>query len=528
MKALVYLLLTTLKNRILSLKKKPALLILYLIIIGSIVLMISASVFTGGNTGHRSTFQDVRVLYLIVAGVALFFLISFVSNGLSTGSTLFTMADVGLLFTAPVSSRRILLYGLVKQMASTFLSAVFILYQVRTIRDSFGLGIGTILNIFFIYAILIFFSQLLSIGIYIFSNGNVRRKNIIKTVLYALITITALGVYFLYTRNGGNILEAVLSLMNYKPFHSMPVIGWAVMFVSASVEGNALYMTVALLLFLISGAVIVSLFTTGDADYYEDVLTSTEVAHNRLQDAKEGKRTAITRKIKIVEKQTGLRGGKGVSAIFYKHMLEKKRSSRFLFVDTYTVLAAAGAGIAAYLMDMEFSVYIILGILVYIQFFMTILGRLADELSKPFLYMIPEKSIRKVAAASLTTLIKPCIDAVIIFTVVCILSGTSPLLNLFLALAYASSGAIFVSYTLLCQRVFGGQPNKLISAGLGLSLFMIVMAPGLGTSVAATLMLPTQFKFLGTFPFTFCCIVISIFIFVVCGDLLDKSEYTGK
>jgi len=229
-----------------------------------------------------------------------------------------------------------------------------------------------------------------------------------------------------------------------------------------------------------------------------------------------------------VEKQTGLRGGKGVSAIFYKHMLEKKRSSRFLFVDTYTVLAAAGAGIAAYLMDMEFSVYIILGILVYIQFFMTILGRLADELSKPFLYMIPEKSIRKVAAASLTTLIKPCIDAVIIFTVVCILSGTSPLLNLFLALAYASSGAIFVSYTLLCQRVFGGQPNKLISAGLGLSLFMIVMAPGLGTSVAATLMLPAQFKFLGTFPFTFCCIVISIFIFVVCGDLLDKSEYTGK
>lgn len=528
MKALVYLLLTTLKNRILSLKKKPALLILYLIIAGSIVLMIGASVFNGGNAGQLGTFQDVRVLYLIVAGVALFFLISFVSNGLSTGSTLFTMADVGLLFTAPVSSRKILLYGLVKQMASTFLSAVFILYQVRTIKDSFGLGIGTILNLFFIYAILIFFSQLLSIGIYIFSNGNVRRKNIIKTVLYALIAITALGVYFQYTRNGGNILEAVLDLMNYKPFHSMPVIGWAVMFISASVESNALYMTVALLLFLISGAVIVSLFTTGDADYYEDVLTSTEVAHNRLQDAKEGKRTVVTRKIKVAEKQTGLRGGKGASAIIYKHMLEKKRSSRFLFVDTYTVLAAAGAGIAAYLMDMEFSVYIILGILVYIQFFMTILGRLSDELSKPFIYMIPEKSIRKVAAASLTTIIKPCIDAVIIFTVVCVLSGTSPLLNLFLALAYASSGAIFVSYTLLCQRVFGGQPNKLISAGLGLSLFMIVMAPGLGTSVAATLMLPEPFKFLGTFPFTFCCIVISIFIFVVCGDLLDKSEYTGK
>ena len=128
----------------------------------------------------------------------------------------------------------------------------------------------------------------------------------------------------------------------------------------------------------------------------------------------------------------------------------------------------------------------------------------------------------------MTTLLKPCIDAIIIFTVVCIFSKTSPLLNLFIALAYASSGAIFISYTLLCQRILGGQPNKLISAIFGMGLFMVVIAPGIGASITAILLLPKAFTFLGTFPFTFCCIVISIFVFVVCGDLLDKAEYTGK
>lgn len=528
MKALVYLLRTTAKNRILNLRKKPALLILYLFIIAVITIMIVTSGSSGSQPGNPKNFSDVRILYMVTAGIGFLFLYSFVTTGLSTGSTLFSMADVGLLFVAPVSSRKILIYGLIKQMATTFLSALFILYQVKTIKSSFGLGMGAIFNIFIIYAILIFFCQLLSIGIYIFSNGDQKRKELVKTVLYGLFVVTALGIYFQYLQHGGTIFEAVLNLMSYKPFQFLPVTGWAVMFICATVEGSAGLLILSLLLFLVSSIIIISLFTSGEADYYEDVLTSTEVVYNKLQDAKNGRKTVNIRKIKVKEKDTGFQGGQGASAIYYKHLLEKKRTSRLLFLDTYTVLAAGGSGILCYFMKTEFSVYLVLGILVYIQFFFTILGRLSDELTKPYIYLIPEKSLKKIVAASMTTIIKPCFDAVIIFIVVCIVSKTSPLLNLFLALAYASTGIIFVSYTLLCQRIFGGQPNKLISAMLGISLFMLVMAPGIGASITAIYLLPKSLVFLGTLPFTFCCIVLSVFIFVVCGDLLDKADYTGK
>ncbi len=528
MKALIYLMRTTIKNRILNLRKKPAYLVLYGIIVALIALMIISSLQTGSGVSDSKHYSDIRVLYAIVAGIGAIFLFSFVTTGLSTGSTLFSMADVGLLFVAPISTRKILIYGLLKQMAATFLSAVFIFYQIRTIRNSFGLGFDDIFNLFLIYAIVIFFCQLLSIGIYIFSNGNPRRKNLVSSVLYGLFVLTALGIYFQYLQYGGTVLTALLNLMSYKPFQLVPVMGWSVMFMSASVEGNIVYLIISLMLFLISSIVIISLFTTGDADYYEDVLVSTEMTYNRLQDAKNGKRAANKKKVKINKEQVGLQGGKGYSAIFYKHLLEKKRTSRFLFLDTYTVLSAAGAGILCYFMKTAQSVYIALGILVYIQFFMTVHGKLSDELSKPYIYLIPEKSIKKVLSASMTSIIKPCFDAVIIFTVVCIISKTSPLLNIFLALAYASSGAIFISYALLCQKILGSQPNKIISSMIGLSLFMIVMAPGIGISITAILMLPKALSFLGTLPFTFCCIVISIFIFAVCGDLLDKAEYTGK
>ncbi len=528
MKALGYLLITTFKNRILNLKKKPAYLILYGIIALSVLGMFISYSQMGSQIKNYRTYTDIRILYAIIAGVGLLFLFSFVSTGLSTGSTLFNMADVGLLFVSPISSKKILIYGLIKQMATTFITAIFILFQVNTIKQSFGLDMGSILNIFLIYAIILFFGQLMSIAVYIFTNGQPRRKMLIKSILYGSIALLLGAVYVLHLTHGGSILNNVMELMDSRPFHFLPVSGWAVMFIKATIEGRLIFIIVSLSLFLVTSIAMISLFTTGDADYYEDVLNSTEIVYSRLQDAKDGKKVFNTKKVKVKEEQTGLKGGKGSSTFYYKHLLEKKRTSRFLFIDTYTIFASIGAAILCRYINKDFSVYIILGILVYFQFFLTILGKLSNELTKPYIYLIPEKSMTKVLAASITTLLKPCVDAIIIFTVVCIFSRTSPLLNLFLALAYASSGAIFVSYTLLCQRIFGGQPNKLISSMLGITLFMVILSPGIGASITAILLLPKTLTFLGTLPFTLCCVGITIFVFIVCGDLLDKAEYTGK
>lgn len=524
MRALIYLLIITLKNSLLSLKKKPAYLISCILIVAffAFFLITSLSMDNLGATDH--TFVDIRILYAIIAGVSLIFIYSSIAGGLSKGSTLFNMADVGILFVSPVSPKKILVYGLIKQMGTTLFTSVFILFQIVNIKSNFNINNMEIFFIFIIYAIILFFTHLLTMAIYVFTSGNAKRKNLVKMIAAIFVGFFAILLYIEYQKVGGTFFDILLTTIAGKPFQFIPIAGWIVMLFMAIVEGNMIYIIVSCFLFLFSTIGMINLFNKGDGDYYEDVLVSTETKYIAMQNAKEGKMGTSTKPIKVKGNHFGLKKGMGASTLFYKHILEEKRKHRFIYIDTFTIMSAIGAGLICYFMKIEESVYTVLGILVYIQFFMTILGPLAQELKKPYIYMIPEKSIKKIIYSSMSSIRKTCIDGLIIFTVVCLVSRTSPILNLFLALAYGASGTIFISYTILNQRIMGLQPNKLVQSIFGIILFILVMSPGIGLSVVAVAMLPGYLTFLGTLPYTLSCIIISILIFILCGNLIDKAE----
>lgn len=470
-------------------------------------------------------FADIRILYMIIFAINLLLIISQVITGLSNGSTLFNMADVGLLFVSPVSSKKILIYGLLKQMGTTIISAIFIFYQIPTLRKSFGLGMMAVFNLLIIYVIILFFSQLVAIATYILTNGNQRRKQSVKIILASLVAILILLVFYQYQILGKSIMESILSLSTNIYFQYFPILGWPIMFFEGFMIGNMGKIVISLFFFLVSSIGLVLIFSLREGDYYEDVLSSTELYYSRLQAAKEGKGMAGVKPVKVREERMGLVKGHGASAIFYRHILEKKRTSRFLYLDLYTVLCSIGAGVFCYYVDTKFSGYIILAILVYMQLFLTMFGKFAYELGKPYIYLMPVKSIYKLIYSSLFSFIKPCFDGLIIFTVVCITSRTSIILNVLLALAYIATSLVMICYTIICYRVFGGQPSKIISATFGVLIFLLIFGPSIGLSVAAYFILPQALKVLAILPYIFVCVVISIFTFIVCGDIFDRCEY---
>lgn len=132
--------------------------------------------------------------------------------------------------------------------------------------------------------------------------------------------------------------------------------------------------------------------------------------------------------------------------------------------------------------------------------------------------------MNKLVFASTSSLVKPAIDGIIVFTVACFISKTSPLLSVFLVLAYVSSSAMLVSYTLLLQRIFGAQPNQIVKSIVGVLLFIIVLVPGIILTVFSIIYIPSYLEFLGTLPLTLYAIGFSIIIFAICGNLIDKSE----
>jgi len=532
MKALTYLLRKLIKNRILALRKRPGLMILYIVIFGFMILSMVYLLFAD-NIETGVDFSDPRMIYLIIVGFGLMYLVSFANTGLSTGSTLFTMADVGLLFVAPISTKKILLYGLVSSMGKALLASFFILFQVVNLRMHFGFGMKEILALFFIYAVMVFFGQLVAIGIYIFSNGNPQRKKLVKTIIYVSIGILLLYVLWINNREQISFLQAAYRLIEEPWFAYFPVAGWSMMFFQGIAEGILTYLVISLVLFGVFSLLIILLLTAGKADYYEDVLISTEMTFQAVRAAKEGS-TGVSvqrkRKVKVREEEDAFLKGNGSITIFYKHLLEMKRSSRFVFINGYTIFLCAAVAILGYNLKSvgEGTSYIILGSAVYIQFFYTVMGKLKDELTRPYIYMIPEKSVKKVFFASLTSFLKHGVDGFLMFTTMAVVGLQDPLTCLFFALAYTASGALFVSLTIFYQRVLGGQPNQTVQALLSLFLMFIFLAPPIAVSAVAAFVLPDALQFLVTLPFTVYCVLITGVIFATCGNLIDKAEYSGK
>ncbi len=526
MKTLAYLLLTQTKNKILSIRKKPGLMILY----GFILIFILGSVFYLiflGDKQMNNMPVDNRTIYLFLSGFGLLYLFTFTYSGLSTGSSFFTMADVGLLFVSPISTKKILFYGLISALGKAMFTSVFIFYQIPTLKNMFDYGFIEVFGLFFIYVILVMFCQILSIGVYIFSNGNQSRKNMVKLLLYIFSAMIIIAVYLIMRKEAVDIMEAVKMLLDRKWFGFVPIMGWVIMFFKGVLTGGVIHIIVSLALFTLVSILCISLLTAHEADYYEDVLLSTELTYQRLVDYKEGRNISSTtnRKIKVKEKENGLTKGKGAMIFAYKHLLEMKRSSRFMFIDILTIITTIGVIIAGLSIKNEMSSYIILASIIYLQFFLTIFGRLKIELMKPYIYLIPEPSIKKLFGASISSLLKPCVDSVIIFSALAIVGGAGILHCIFMAIAYICSGAVFVGLTIVYQRVLGAQPNQFVQMFLGIFFMILIYSPAVVISVLfSVFILPDSLLFLSSLPYSIICIILAFIMFLSCGNLLDNTE----
>jgi hypothetical protein len=532
MRALSYLIRTRLKNQILSLKKKPAMLILYTIIAAFCVF--SFLILFLSDSSKKPSFGDERVLFLILFSLGMLFLYIYVNSGVSTGSSLFTMPDVGLLFVAPISSKKILVYGLINTFAKSMLGSIFIFYQIGNLKTNFNYGIYEIIILFIVFTLMVLFGQLLAIGIYILTNGNPFRKKVILGLVYLLIIIILLSVFLIQQKEQKGLINAALTMIDTKWFGYIPLAGWTTMLFIGCVHYQLSSVIIAAALFLISSGLILILLTSGKADYYEDVLVSTETTFQTLNAAKEGRKlqNSVAKKVKIKDSDLGLKKGRGAYTIFYKHLLEMRRKSKLIFIDSYTLLLMLAAGVFGnYFRKLQLpiqSLYVVLCIAVYLQFIFSMMGRLKNELLKPYLFMIPEKSIVKVLAASLTSIVKQAVDGAAIFLTFTVVSQCVSAHSLLAAIAYTASGTVFVALTILYQRVLGGQPNRFVQMFISIGLLAVIMGPAIGLSIITAFLLPGALQFLCTLPFTIFCLIITFIIFITCGNLLDQTEFTGK
>ncbi len=480
MNSLVFLLLRSAKNTLLELRRKPAKLLLWVLVIAGIGGIFILSLFTRQSTAASLDLVWLKgILFILI----LIFVVTAIQKGLANGDVIFDMNDVNLLFVSPVSSRMILMYGIVRMAKMAFLAGFFILFQSNSLSVSFGVGFDGVLLVLLGFMLAVGVLQIMSLLIYSLTNGKPRQKMTVR--MLALLAFVPLIAYIsLQLVKTGDFLLALESILD-SPFTDWtPVAGWASAGVVSLISGDMGNGFLFFGILVLSGVLLILYIALSNPDYYEDVLVATETAFEKKRVLSEGQinpEASSTKKVKVA--QTGIHG-LGVSAIFYKHLRESFRANRLGLWGMWSIIMILGTALFSwFLRGEEGGILVLLQILMWMQIFMIGTGRGLKELYMHYIYLIPASSFQKIVWSNLEILFKVLVESVAAFGIAGLIMRESLGLILATILVYTLFSFLLLGINYLSLRWTGAD----ISAGLLLFIYaiavMIIMLPGLTAAI---------------------------------------------
>lgn len=483
MSALTYLTLTQFKNRIRGLVRSPAKLIYSIVVIALLVLVIVAGNMPGedGSTGS----PNASLGAIIIGYFALMFLLT-ANSGFSTGMSIFKMPDVNFLFVGPFKSVRVLFHGMFNQMATAIIMAVVILFQYGWMHGSYGVGVLEMVFVMAGYSLTVFTAQITAMVIYAFSSG---RPVVRKALRAVYVVVTAAWAAYIGFRALGaeSVLDGICGAVVDPIGRLFPVAGWLGGACYEAVLGNYQSALFLLAVWAVFTAALIILMARADQDYYEDVLQSTETTFAAQSAAKEG-RIAEAAPKKVSVGKTGLGGGWGASAFWYKHRIENRRSRKWLLSGMEIVFILVNIGFAFFMRDS--GIVAPLAFAAYMMFFYVALGRLMKEMTKPYVYLIPEPPTKKLLWCMRESAAGYTVSAVLSFAPMCFfvdapVSGVAAA-----AVAYFTYAYLFTAGNLVTERVFGSVTVKALIFLFYFLVLIIMAIPGIAAAIFASMVMP--------------------------------------
>lgn len=472
MNALLYLRGRKLKNTFRGMFRKPARLIYLIVILALLVLTLVGGRAADREPGH--TYRDPQELAAIALALYTLMFTITVGNGFSRGGSMFSMSDVNLLFPAPLRPQIILFHGLLQQMTASLLAGIFILFQYSTLHSAYGISYGVLLFLLLGYAAAVFLGQVTAVLIYSHTNGNARRQRIGQEILYGMI-----GAFLLYLalnslRDGtAPALRRAVECANGTVMRCLPVSGWLSLTVSGLLTGRWSSLVLGFgVCAAYLGFLIFLIFRT-DADYYEDVLKSAEISQSAIAAKKEGT-VATPQNVRVGK--TGLNSGWGASVLFTKHRIENRRTQKFLLSTNALIFALTTIGFALFMR--KEGILPVLLMAIYMQLFSSLLGRFNLELTRPYIYLIPEPPFRKMLWALAEEIPASLVEGIVTFVPVGFLLSLPPLEVAVCIAVRLSFTLIYVAADVVVERLWGGVTLRVLIFVLLFAVALGLAAPG--------------------------------------------------
>jgi hypothetical protein len=521
---LLYLLLTRLKNQLMSWIKSPGKLIYSIFLLAMLILV----VVTGNRPSSGQAVQ--RDIGELLAGLFALYLIIFVlmaKRGFDSGASLFSLADVNLVFTAPFRSSSVLFFGLVQQMGTSLLLGLFLVFQYSWMQRIYGVSFGTLLLMLLCYALTVFFAQLTAMVLYSFISADEKRALPLKIFFYGLVAVYAVWAAVRLLTDTSRLFEEIALLGSHQLTFLFPVAGWISGIVAGAANGSSTLILTGSLLCAFYLVILIGLVIFSRADYYEDVLKTTEMNFSAITARKEGKvAEAAPRRVRLG--RTGLNRGQGASAFYYKHVIENRRG-RVLILSPQSLVFVAAIIFASVFMKSA-GVIGIFAFSTYMQLFSSALGRLVRELTKPYIYLVPEPPLKKLLYNVRESVPGTLAEAVIIFVPLAFILGLSLPEMIFCILARFTFAYLFIAGNILVERVFGTVTTKMLIFFFYFVSLMLMALPGI---VLAVLLSVLQIQLISAAVTTMLAlaipnIAVTMLVFYLCRDVLQYAELNNR
>jgi hypothetical protein len=429
----------------------------------------------------QSISANPKVSFDMISTIFILFMVYFQLNqGIEKGNSFFRQSDVNFIFTAPISPKKTLIYGFIKELLKTIFFVFLIILQIPNLKNFYPVtGIGVVI-IFLTVFLLSFTMGIFSIVIYSITSKKKRNRLLAKRCINGLFC--GIGVWFLVVLSQmQDLIKASDSVFNSNTFNILPIIGWFKVVLSYATKEIDLVFYIYLSLLLVTVIILIIVLYYVNTDYYEDVLAATERKEKLYLAKKSGSRVREIKENKVKKVNQGFGSG-GAKAIFYKHIIEYRKNG-FFFVGKETIGIVVFGFMSKY-MTHSSNIKSVLYFSIYMLFIFSLQGKWIEEMKMHYIYIIPADSIEKVFWGTLANHLKNFVDGLILFSITAFMFKQNVIIILLSALTYTTFGALFVYTDVLTRRVFGSTHSKVFKFLTKFILVLLIILPSIiGSSI---------------------------------------------
>lgn len=349
-------------------------------------------------------------------------------------ATLFKQADVNLLFSSDLPPQTLLAFRVANSLGLAIAAAVFLALRLPFLAAGYALTPYGALSILLAWCLTLAFSMLLKILIYELGSQYPLFHRNLRWLVFALLAVVGLAFYRAYdTSVERDPFLTAQSFFNAPATRLVPIWGWIKGMMLCALEGDVARSLLLLGACVALIAALVLLARRLPADYYEQVLSSTQEAALLNEEANsEGAALLVMRARESVVTWEGFGHGWGSSVYFFRVFHDRHRSApRFV---TKTMLTYAFAALAAGLYVRHFLddplEYIPVLLLAVMVFFRTIVSPVTEDIRKDTFLLQPEPIWSKLFFSLLGGSCNCALDVALPLVIGSVAAGFSPVRGL--------------------------------------------------------------------------------------------------